>query len=75
LDDLRSLPGRCHELTGNYAGSLSLDLDGPFRLLFRPAENTGPTRGGGLDRIEVTAVIVTGIVDPHQLLRDIGSHL
>jgi plasmid maintenance system killer protein len=65
LDDLRSLPGRCHELTGNYAGALSLDLDGPFRLLFRPTEDTDPTPGGGLDWTKVTAVIVAGIVDPH----------
>ncbi|WP_293689764.1 type II toxin-antitoxin system RelE/ParE family toxin, partial [Thiolapillus sp.] len=28
-----SPPHRCHELTGNRKGKLSLDLDGPYRLL------------------------------------------
>ena len=65
LDDLRHAPGRCHELTGNYAGLLSLDLDGPYRLYFRPAEETDPKPGGGLDWAKVTAVVATDIVDPH----------
>jgi proteic killer suppression protein len=37
LADMRSMPGRCHELHGDRAGQLSLDLDHPYRLLFRPA--------------------------------------
>lgn len=28
--DLKSLPGRCHELHGDRAGELSLDLDHPY---------------------------------------------
>jgi proteic killer suppression protein len=65
LEDLRHAPGRCHELTGNYAGLLSLDLDGPYRLYFRPHEETDPKPGGGLDWTKVTAVVVTDVVDPH----------
>jgi proteic killer suppression protein len=65
LEDLRHAPGRCHELTGNYAGLLSLDLDGPYRLYFRPDEETDPKPGGGLDWTKVTAVVVTDVVDPH----------
>lgn len=65
LEDLRHAPGRCHELTGNYAGLLSLDLDGPYRLFFRPVEETDPKPGGGLDWTKVTAVVVTDVVDPH----------
>jgi plasmid maintenance system killer protein len=65
LEGLRRAPGRCHELTGNYAGCLSLDLDGPYRLLFRPTEETDPKPGGGLDWTKVTAVVVTDVVDPH----------
>jgi HTH-type transcriptional regulator / antitoxin HigA len=49
LEDLRHAPGRCHELAGNYAGLLSLDLDGPYRLFFRPAEEADPKPGGGLE--------------------------
>ena len=65
LEDLRHAPGRCHELVGNYAGQLSLDLDGPYRLYFRPAEETDPKPDGGLDWTKVTAVVVTDVVDPH----------
>jgi proteic killer suppression protein len=46
---MRSLPGRCHELHGDRAGELSLDLDHPYRLLFRPTADPGPGSGGGLD--------------------------
>jgi plasmid maintenance system killer protein len=65
LEDLRRGPGRCHELTGNYAGLLSLDLDGPYRLIFRPTEETDPKPDGGLDWTKVTSVVVTGVIDPH----------
>lgn len=65
LADLRDLPGRCHELHGDRAGALSLDLDHPFRLLFRPEPVPEPGPGGGLGWRAVTAVTVIGIVDPH----------
>lgn len=65
LEDMRYLAGRCHELKANYAGQLSLDLDGPYRLLFRPTEETDPGPGGGLDWAKVTAVTVMSIIDPH----------
>ena len=65
LEDLRHAPGRCHELTGNLAGLLTLDLDGPNRLCFRPFEEVDPGPGGGLDWAKVTAVVVTGVIDPH----------
>ena len=62
---MRSLPGRCHELTGDLAGCLSLDLDHPYRLLIRPAEQTAPGPGGGLDWSAVESVVVIDIVDYH----------
>jgi proteic killer suppression protein len=65
LADLRSLPGRCHELRGDLAGHLSLDLDHPYRLLFRPAEVTLPGPGGGLDWSAIRSVVVVGIADTH----------
>jgi plasmid maintenance system killer protein len=65
LEDMRHAPGRCHELTGDLAGSLTLDLDGPYRLRFRPREVPDPKPDGGLDWTKVTAVIVTDVVDPH----------
>lgn len=66
LATMRTLPGRCHELRGDRAGQLSLDLDHPYRLLFRPAGNPDPGPGGGLDWSAVRAVVVIGIEDTHR---------
>jgi proteic killer suppression protein len=65
LEDMKSMPGHCHELTGDRAGSLALDLEGPHRLLFRPTEITPPGPGGGLDWTAVRAVTVEGIENYH----------
>ena len=66
LDVMRHLPGRCHELRGGRSGQLSLDLDGPYRLLFRPADEPPPAKpDGGLDWTQVIAVILLGVVDTH----------
>ncbi|MGH3304435.1 MAG: type II toxin-antitoxin system RelE/ParE family toxin [Streptosporangiaceae bacterium] len=48
LADMRMLPGHCHELTADRAGQLSLDLDQPYRLLFRPVVETRPARAAAL---------------------------
>lgn len=59
-------PARCHEMTGNYSGVFSVDLDHPYRLLFRPDHNPIPTRKeGGIDWERVTAVEILGIEDTH----------
>ena len=49
-------PHRCHELTGDRQGQLSIDLDHPFRLLFRAnhdplpiLESGGPELGGSYE--------------------------
>jgi len=65
LADLRSLPGRWHELTGDRAGQLGADLHQPFRMVLRPAEPVPRTDDGGLDWSRVTTVIITEIVDYH----------
>ena len=66
LEIMRSLPGRCHELKGDRVGELSLDLDGPYRLLFRPSHNPVPAKPDGrLDWSLVAAIIVVGVVDTH----------
>jgi proteic killer suppression protein len=58
--------GRCHELSGNHQGRLSVDLDGPYRLLFEPANEPVPLReDGGLDWTSVTAVLIVGVEDTH----------
>jgi plasmid maintenance system killer protein len=66
LADMRYLPGRCHELHGDLAGQLSLDLDHPYRLLIRPAGSITPGRGGGLDWSAVTTVVVLSVTDTHR---------
>jgi len=67
LEVMRYLPGRCHELKGDRRGVLSLDLDGPYRLLFRPANNPVPSKAdGGLDWQKVTAIILVGVEDTHE---------
>lgn len=66
LATMRTLPGRCHELRENLAGMLSIDLDGPYRLIFEPATEPIPRRGdGGLDWKRVRAVRICGVEDTH----------
>lgn len=61
-----SPPHRCHELTGNLKGVLSLDLDHPYRLLLVPDHDPLPERKeGGLDWTKVTAVTIKGVEDTH----------
>jgi plasmid maintenance system killer protein len=67
LEDLRNAPGRCHELTKNRAGQLSLDLVHPDRLIFEPADQPIPVKDdGGLDWSQVAIVEIVGIVDTHE---------
>ena len=68
LAELRALPGRCHELHGDLRGVLSLDLDHPYRLLFRPVgdEDQIRTEDGGLDWSRINAVEVLRVEDTHE---------
>jgi hypothetical protein len=53
-------------LKSDRAGQLSLDLDGPYRLLFCPNHNPLPKRAdGGLDWEKVTAIVILTVVDTH----------
>jgi len=67
LEDMRSLRGaRCHELIGDRSGTLSVDVKGPFRLVFRPAEDSIPRKlDGGLNWAKVKSIIVLEVVDYH----------
>lgn len=66
LDTMRSIPGRCHELTGDLAGLLALDLKHPFRLIFEPAYDPIPRKeDGGLDWTAVTSVRMLRVEDYH----------
>lgn len=59
-------PPRCHEMTGDRQGQLSVDLDHPYRLFFIPANHPVPLRDdNSLDWSAVTEIQIIGIDDPH----------
>ena len=66
LEEMRRLPGRCHELTGDRKGQLALDLADGKRLVFEPAADPLPEKDdGGLDWAAVDAVRILEISDYH----------
>ncbi len=67
LADVSKLPPqRCHQLSGNRKGQLSVDLEQPYRLLFIPANDPVPeTTDGGLDWAMVTEIEIIEITDTH----------
>lgn len=67
LEDMRNIQGRCHELGKNRSGQFSLDLDGPYRLIFEPANEPIPKKlDGGIDWNQVTAVKILGVDNTHE---------
>jgi proteic killer suppression protein len=66
LEDMKSLPGRCEELSGYRKWQLSLRLSKNFRLIFEPSHEPVPAKvDGGFDWMQVTLVKVTEIIDNH----------
>ena len=67
LNVVRSMPHmRCHELKGNMEGSLAVDLDHPYRLIFEPANEPMPRKNdGGLDWQRVTVIRILSVEDYH----------
>jgi len=66
LENLRTLPGRCHELNGNKSNQLSLDLEHPLRLIFEPSnQDIQRKEDGGLDWSLVNAIKILGVEDTH----------
>jgi plasmid maintenance system killer protein len=67
LEVMRNLPGRTHELRGDRSGQLSIDLDGPYRLIFQPSKEPPPSKtDGGLDWNNVTAILILEVADTHE---------
>ncbi len=59
-------PARCHELTSDRKGQLSVDLDHPYRLIFIPANDPIPRKqDGGLNWEAVTQIEILAIADYH----------
>jgi plasmid maintenance system killer protein len=67
LRDISHLPpARCHELTADRVGQLSVDLKHPLRLVFIPANEPVPRKpDGGLDWAAVTEIEIVEIADTH----------
>ena len=67
LQDLMTLPApRCHPMTADRKGEFSVDLEGPYRLLFVPANDPLPKLAdGGIDLSRITAVRVLERKDTH----------
>jgi len=68
LGQISKLPQpRCHELSNNREGQLSVDLDHPYRLIFIPANDPVPKKeDGGLNWNAVTEIEIVEIVDTHK---------
>lgn len=62
---MRTLPGKCHELTGDLDGCLAVSLDGPYRLIFEPANEPVPMEGRRLLWEGVTIIRILRIEDYH----------
>jgi plasmid maintenance system killer protein len=59
----RSGPERCHELKGPDAGTFSIDVKQPYRLLFKPVESEEPldrsneqARWSGIKAVELLEI-------------------
>jgi len=66
LDDMRYLPGRCHELGEDRQGQLAVDVEQPKRLIFAPTDAPPPEKpDGGLDWSKVTRITIIEVTDYH----------
>lgn len=63
----KSGPERCHELQGDLAGTFSIDVKQPYRLLFVPIEEEAPPdRSDEQQRwASITAIELLRIEDTH----------
>jgi len=69
LSDISHLPPvRCHQLSsGKDAGTFSVDLNHPYRLLFIPADDPLPLcEDGGIDTTKVREIEITEIRNTHR---------
>ena len=64
----KSGPERCHELKGGLAGTFSIDVKQPYRLLFKPIETeNAEDRSDEQTRWKkITAIELIAIKDTHE---------
>lgn len=66
LEDMRNLPGRCHELAGDRAGQLAIELARGRRLVIAPTNGWPSGKAGGAHVWgKIDAVQVLEIADYH----------
>ena len=66
LEDVRTLPGNYHELSGDRKGQWACNLDHPYRLIFEPYEKPIPTdENGKYIWLEIKKIEIVEIVDYH----------
>jgi len=66
LEILMKLPGNHHPLTGDRKGQFACNLVQPYRLIYRPANDTLPINdNGNLIYSEITIVEILEIIDYH----------
>jgi proteic killer suppression protein len=60
-------PERCHELKGAQAGTFSVDVKHPYRLLFQPADAARETEEEGEKQqwLAIRSIEILGIEDTH----------
>jgi proteic killer suppression protein len=62
----KSGPERCHELKGERAGTFSVDLKQPYRLLFKASGSMSLEDSGELERWKsITSINILAIEDTH----------
>ena len=66
MEDMRNLPGKWEELTGDRVGQFSARLAGGLRLIVKPSEQPPPAKpDGGLDWPAIDSITVIEVVDYH----------
>jgi len=59
-------PERRHELEGRRKGTFAVDLEHPYRLVFKPDHNPLPRKeDGGIDLRKVTAIMILDVENYH----------
>lgn len=66
MEDMRGLPGRWEELSGDRLGFFSCRLDKGLRLILRPTSQPPPAKeDGGLDWQSIDRMTITEVVNYH----------
>jgi proteic killer suppression protein len=61
----RQPPDRCHQLKGGLQGHFAVDLDHPFRLIFKPNEPVPKLPDNSIDLKNVTSIVIVAVEDYH----------